>query len=98
MRSGHRSTLFGSGRVPAGAEHADLYRKIPIILAAAVLVASACSSAASQPSAQPSVSSSSPAPAPSVSTGAPVTLDHSPRPTATARVLTEPQAEIGSAA
>jgi phosphatidylserine/phosphatidylglycerophosphate/cardiolipin synthase-like enzyme len=72
-----------------------LYRKIPIILAAAVLGASACSSAASQPSAQPSVSSSSPAPAPSVSTGAPVTVHQSPRPTATARVLTEPQAGIG---
>src|ERR1022692_1515067 len=95
MRSGHRSTLVGAGRVPAGAEHADLYRKIPIILAAAVLGASACSSAASQPSAQPSVSSSSPAPAPSVSTGAPVTVHQSPRPTATARVLTEPQAGIG---
>ena len=72
-----------------------MYRKIPIILAAAVLGASACSSAASQPSAQPSVSSSSPAPAPSVSTGAPVTVHQSPRPTATARVLTEPQAGIG---
>jgi cardiolipin synthase len=72
-----------------------LYRKIPIILAAAVLGASACSSAASQPSAQPSVSSSSPAPAPFVSTGAPVTVHQSPRPTATARVLTEPQAGIG---
>jgi cardiolipin synthase len=72
-----------------------LYRKIPIILAAAVLGASACSSAASQPSAQPSVSSSSPAPAPSVSTDAPVTVHQSPRPTATARVLTEPQAGIG---
>ena len=72
-----------------------MYRKIPIILAAAVLGASACSSAASQPSAQPSVSSSSPAPAPSVSTGAPVTVHQSPHPTATARVLTEPQAGIG---
>src|ERR1039458_7832115 len=86
-----------AGRLQAGAEHADLYRKTLIMLTAAGLAAgaAACGSAVSQQSAQPAASSPAPAPARSAAMDAPVTVRPSAGGAASLRVLTEPQAGIG---
>ena len=95
MRSGRRFRLAGRREVPGRGEHAGLYRKILIMLTAAVLAVGAggCGSAAPRPGARPTTSGPSQAAARAAATDAPAPCTTPAR--WSLRVLTEPQAGIG---